>query len=305
MQRKFDSGKFVSGVGRELVRKFETARQGTTPNAVARPMEESARKQLRQVLPRSIGVGSGYVVDTKGNTSRQMDIVLYERNLCPVFCINDEPEASYYPCEGVIAVGEIKSVIGKKELVDSFEKIASVKSLERDYIKEADPEASRSHGRLLYRRVRRHYGEISNDLDRPIHVWRHRPDSHEPSYEVLGFILADQMNTKVETLFQHHVHLFQQFKLASPDVTVFLRGDLFSGFTTPSTGPLIVPLLTRGSDLGYTRLHNPFSILLHCIFSAFYSVKTPDISVFEKYFIEFTERMGRVGLFEYNPNTLY
>ena len=48
-----------------------------------------------------------------------MDVVIYERFLCPVFCINDNPETTYYPCEGVMAVGEIKSTVGKAEFDDS------------------------------------------------------------------------------------------------------------------------------------------------------------------------------------------
>ena len=60
-----------------------------------------------------------------------MDVILYERDLCPEFCINNSPETTYYPAEGVLAVGEIKSTIGKRELADSFEKLRSVKALQR------------------------------------------------------------------------------------------------------------------------------------------------------------------------------
>ena len=64
-----------------------------------------------------------------------MDIVLYEKEWCPVFCVNQNPATTYYPSEGVLAVGEIKSAIGKRELKDSFKKIASAKSLFRAFQK--------------------------------------------------------------------------------------------------------------------------------------------------------------------------
>ena len=60
-----------------------------------------------------------------------MDIVLYEKDFCPVYSVNRDPSTTYYPCEGVIAVGEIKSRITSEELEDIFNKIASVKRLRR------------------------------------------------------------------------------------------------------------------------------------------------------------------------------
>ena len=66
-----------------------------------------------------------------GATSKQQDVVLYEKHLCPEYSINDDPATTYYPCEGVIAVGEVKSEMASKDLEDTFDKIASVKKLRR------------------------------------------------------------------------------------------------------------------------------------------------------------------------------
>ena len=84
-----------------------------------------------QLLPRGVGVGSGYVIDSYGNTSKQMDVFLYEREICPVFAINKDPASTYYPCEGVIAVGEVKTNINSRGLYYIFKKIKSVKELRR------------------------------------------------------------------------------------------------------------------------------------------------------------------------------
>ena len=73
-----------------------------------------------------MGVWSGCVIDSYGNTSRQMDVVLYEKEVCPVFAINEDPAETYYPCGGVIAVGEVKTAIDSSELVDIFKKVKSV-----------------------------------------------------------------------------------------------------------------------------------------------------------------------------------
>jgi hypothetical protein len=44
-----------------------------------------------------------------------MDFIIFEKNLCPVFSINDNPDTTYYSCEGVIAVGEIKSTLNNED----------------------------------------------------------------------------------------------------------------------------------------------------------------------------------------------
>lgn len=83
------------------------------------------------LLPSSVKIGSGCIIDTYGGTSKQQDIVVYERDFCPVFSINDNPETTYYPCEGVIAIGEVKSILDSSQLNDSLKKIKSVKKLVR------------------------------------------------------------------------------------------------------------------------------------------------------------------------------
>ena len=58
-----------------------------------------------------------------------MDVVLFKKDICPRFSYSES--ATYYPCESVIAAGEIKSSIGKVELSGIFSKTKSVKSLKR------------------------------------------------------------------------------------------------------------------------------------------------------------------------------
>ena len=79
MKSTFNPDAFIQGVGRRLVEEFEIARTATSPSTVGAAMEQPVRKQLEQILPRGIGVGSGFVIDTYGETSRQIDIVLYEK----------------------------------------------------------------------------------------------------------------------------------------------------------------------------------------------------------------------------------
>ena len=83
------------------------------------------------LLPTKVAIASGCVIDSFGATSSQADVVVHERDNCPVFSINGAPEATYIPCEGAVAVGEIKSTLNAKELKDSVAKLQKVKELKR------------------------------------------------------------------------------------------------------------------------------------------------------------------------------
>ena len=79
---------------------------------LGQPGKERFGNKLAQVFSGGVGVGTGFVIDSTGNVSKQQDIILYEKSFCPVYRINDLDEVAYYPCEGVFAVGEVKSTIG-------------------------------------------------------------------------------------------------------------------------------------------------------------------------------------------------
>ena len=218
MDKSFDSARFVTTVGAALIAEFEKARSATTPELVASAMETAARRQLEQILPSGVAVGTGRVIDTYGNTSRQIDVILYERDICPAFRVNyDDPKATYYPCEGVIAVGEIKSVIGKKELEDSFKKIESVKSLMRNY---DHPRYAPHKGRKLfgYRKYGERAGGIRNDI---ISQVNYAPNDTEGS-NIYGFILGDKMGLRVDTMRGHYSRLVDASdKAVCPNITFF------------------------------------------------------------------------------------
>jgi hypothetical protein len=127
----FDSKNYISHLADELVRNFDFASNATTPVLIGSAKEKEVIRKLEILLPNSVRIGSGCVIDSYGNTSKQMDIIIYEKEFCPVFCINESAETTYYPCEGVIAVGEIKSSLNSKELNNIFDKASSIKKLKR------------------------------------------------------------------------------------------------------------------------------------------------------------------------------
>ena len=283
MKKKlFDSAKFVNDIGKDLVRDFEKARQATTPELIGDAMEQPVKDRLEQILPQGIAVGSGCVIDSKGNSSRQIDIILYERDICPVFCINNSPETTYYPCEGVIAVGEVKSTIGKAKLEDSFNKIKSVKSLIRNFDK---PKLPAYEGRKVY--DYRKYGQTTTV--NPIRL-DFIPTEDEFS-DIFGFILAGNMETQRTTLFKNYVDLMNNMEdNICPNMTVSLSGEVFFPSklwkqNEKRVADMVLSTRTANS-ITCQKLSCPFSILICWLFDAYYSGKTSSIQVFNEYFLE-------------------
>lgn len=133
---EFDSGQFVNRIGRRLVMEFEDAGEAGTPGLIGASREHPARLQLGKLLPAFVSVGSGLLIDSYGGQSKQQDIVIFERDFCPIYSINDTPEATYYPAEAIAAVGEVKSTISKSILFDALDKLKSAKQLRRHSEKE-------------------------------------------------------------------------------------------------------------------------------------------------------------------------
>ncbi len=131
MQENFNSVKFISSLGNELVSEFAKAGMGIHPCAVGSGREKSVKNKLAAILPAGVGVGSGFVIDSFGNTSKQCDIIIYEKNYALRFIINDDEDFAYYNCESVIAVGEVKSDASAADIKDSFQKFQSVRMLQR------------------------------------------------------------------------------------------------------------------------------------------------------------------------------
>lgn len=280
MERKFDTISFLQRTGEDLVRAFENARKNTTPGTIGTVMERSAIKRLKNVLPRGVALGSGFVVDTAGQTSRQMDIVLYERNICPVFSVNDQPEANHYPCEGVIAVGEVKSRLGKDELEDAFRKIESVKTLKRVFNRLTP--MIEGHSEYLTRS----YGELSS-ASNPFSDFD--PYDHDAG-SIFSFALAGKLGAKPATMLQHladYVNRSEK-RVLCPSIVVSLCGYTFF----PATRSMKEPgahdrkrSMRSASHVVCDESRYPFSILTTWLHDAWRNGRTADASAFERYFL--------------------
>lgn len=275
MEQSFDAISYSRDVGRELIASFESAARATTPGLVGSAREMPVRRKLEHLLPEGIGVGSGCVIDSFGGTSKQQDVVLYEKAFCPIFSVNDAPETTYYPCEGVIAIGEVKSTVATKELTDIFEKIRSVKMLRRF--------TRRSISVLLgtesvcYRK----YGssvafegtpsEEFNQIDKPFD-------------QIFGFSFAGALGLSDETFCAKFAeHASKTDDHLSPNFMVFLNeGVVFP--LADGTEPTILPSQKDATGFYFVNKgEENFQTLLSRLYQVYRLGRTVELSAFDRY----------------------
>ena len=299
MDIAFDVEAFVARIGKRLVEQFADARAATSPGAVGSAMEQPVKYQMEQILPRGIKVGSGFVIDSEGGTSRQTDLVLYERDICPVFSINNTPDTTYYPCEGVIAVGEVKSTLDRNSLEDAFQKIASVKKLQRYQVFHPVPVSSGL--RPIFTRG---YGTIQGDAM----LTATEGDDLPETGQVFGYVIAGDLRVKPDTLCESFRELSHETgEELSPNMVVILSGGLITwgNFTkekvretvwsdprqsyvlseTTGNNPTVEPMWSarKANCFSYSTEPEPFRSLVHWLSGVYHEGKTSDAKAFEQY----------------------
>ena len=220
MTNEFNLPLLVDEIGIELVSAFgKASRHGTTPNSIAHGKEQAVLKRLASLFPPAVRVGRGHVIDAKGNVSRQMDIVISEGQFCPEFRINDDPTCAYYPCQSVIAVGEIKSTLNREELRNIWDKAESVRKLRR-YTNES------SMNGVDERAFFRPYGSSTITKGKP--GGRHDQDRNGTD-QILVFGLSGRLGTNVDAIREETQQLLTRHgrKYAPNAVGVLQTGDLF------------------------------------------------------------------------------
>jgi hypothetical protein len=84
---------------------------------------------FRAYLPNRYAVATGFVIDSLGNRSDQIDVVVFDRHFTPTLL--DQKNHRYIPVEAVYAVFESKPHLDKSYLEYAGDKAASVRKLRR------------------------------------------------------------------------------------------------------------------------------------------------------------------------------
>ncbi len=84
---------------------------------------------LKAYLPKRYSVDKAQVIDSEGNKSEQIDIVIFDSQYTPF--IFKDGNAKYIPAESVYAIFEVKQNLNKVHLDCASEKAESVRKLKR------------------------------------------------------------------------------------------------------------------------------------------------------------------------------
>lgn len=92
-------------------------------------LEKAVCDFFQTMLPNSLGITSGFIIDSNGNQSTQLDLIIYDRlKGCTFF---NEGGISVLPCEFVHCVIEVKTSVSSTDLLKCGEASSKIKQLER------------------------------------------------------------------------------------------------------------------------------------------------------------------------------
>ncbi|WP_159024569.1 DUF6602 domain-containing protein [Streptomyces scabiei] len=112
---------YWSGVARRLQEEVETFNKLIGhAGEQGRENEISLVRLMENLLPTSVGVGSGMIIDSEGGVSKQTDIIIYDSGNQP--SILAQTTQAIYPVENVLMTIEVKTTLNEEELNDCAEK---------------------------------------------------------------------------------------------------------------------------------------------------------------------------------------
>lgn len=258
-----------------MIRNYSFASDATTPVLVGRAREKEIREKLSSLLPPIVGIGTGCVIDSYGGTSKQIDIIIFEKDYCPVFSINSEPESTYYPCEGVIAVGEVKTILNNDELEDIFEKINSVKSLKRF--------ANLSHS-ILTKQDRVTYRNYGNSISWDCTKKEEYNQKEKRTDQIFGFSFCGELKATAKNLMDKYSLLLKNYeKSATPNLISILNYGLLLYMNKKINAIRYWPGDDSDNIYLTSKRNNNFQFLLARLIEVVRTYRTVDLDAFSKY----------------------
>ncbi len=119
----------LESLNRDVLNQLDLANAITHPAENGRAREQILAVFFARLLPHSYNISTGFVIDAVGGISKQIDLIIYRNDYCPIFNIGG---IKYFPVESVAVIIENKSSITSTDrLHQALENIKSVKVLDR------------------------------------------------------------------------------------------------------------------------------------------------------------------------------
>ena len=130
MSSKVDLSALLEGLHTSLAVQLKLARETIShPTAKGDASEGHWLGLLDTYLPKRYQVTSAFVVDSQGQCSDQIDIVVYDRQYSPL--IFNHGGTTYLPAESIYAAFEVKQSATAENIGYAQRKVASVRALHR------------------------------------------------------------------------------------------------------------------------------------------------------------------------------
>ncbi|MDT2815255.1 DUF6602 domain-containing protein [Vagococcus carniphilus] len=126
---KVDIKELFYNMQQEMIFNLKTLDAVTHSGTKGEATEDSWLDFFKTYLPKRYKSDKAIVIDHEGNTSDQIDIVVYDRQYCPM--VFEHNSAKYIPAESVYAVFEVKQVLNSSHLTYASNKAKSVRNLKR------------------------------------------------------------------------------------------------------------------------------------------------------------------------------
>lgn len=90
--------------------------------------EDAVKKYLENgKLPENFGITSGEVISQYSQSSKQIDLIIYNKNSSIIF--ETSQSTNIFPIESVLGIIEVKSKLSRKKLLEGLENIKSLKQI--------------------------------------------------------------------------------------------------------------------------------------------------------------------------------
>ncbi len=133
MVKKIKLEQIFSGLQKQMEAKLTFNREVVThPTSKGTFTELEWIDLLSTYLPKRYCAGNAFVIDSEGNRSDQIDIVIFDRQYSPF--ILRQNGVTYIPAECVYAIIEVKQDLSKTNIKYAQRKAASVRKLKRTTI---------------------------------------------------------------------------------------------------------------------------------------------------------------------------
>lgn len=103
------------------------------PGEYGMARETICKNFIKEFLPGIYDVGSGFIINNKGEVSTQCDLVIYDKEYTPL--LKDGVNKKFYIAETCVAIGEVKSILSKDKFKEALGKLAEISKMRELEIK--------------------------------------------------------------------------------------------------------------------------------------------------------------------------